>query len=310
MHLDKTLHHLLYLWVDACSQSGRDTYSCHWHCATMINLPPIIQRIKALLEEDTEASVTYAALEARLALEKVCYDRLRQRHDYISHDQLRKWQPGAVVNTLIKEVDEHLGETMTLSIGTNPAQAGVKPEDEEFVEVGTEIGFNPKRIAKMWQALAKLALHVRLPEHKGDHIAEYGDKAQIRAKVAGVVAELERLAKGTMTFSGLGAEVSFDCSCGETNKRRAKLLRNGQHVHCINPDCKLTWKAVKEGGDFNFESVTVPINCDECSAANHMPWRYFLDMKHDEVGSFSCHACGHKNYVQWRLTQVRRNDGG
>lgn len=50
----------------------------------MIYLPPLIDRIKALLAEGTDSSVTYAALEARLALEKVCYDRLRQRHDYIS----------------------------------------------------------------------------------------------------------------------------------------------------------------------------------------------------------------------------------
>lgn len=47
----------------------------------MINLDPVIERIDALLDEDTDQSVTYAALEARLALERVCYDRLRQRHD-------------------------------------------------------------------------------------------------------------------------------------------------------------------------------------------------------------------------------------
>jgi hypothetical protein len=274
----------------------------------MINLPPLISRINRLLEEGTEASVTYAALEARLALEKVCYDRLRQRHDYISHDQLRKWQPGAVINTLIAEVDQHLGETVTLSMGKSPAEAGVKPEDDDYVEIGTEIGFDPKRIAKMWQALANLALHVRLPENKSDQIAEYGDKARIREKVAEVVAELERLAKGTMTFSGLDAEVSFVCSCGEKNRRRADLLRDGQHVHCIRPDCKFTWKALKSGDDFSFESVTVPVNCEKCSRANHMPWRVFVDMKHDEMGSFSCHTCGHKNYVQWRLTQVRPAD--
>lgn len=48
----------------------------------MIQLQPIIDRNKALLEQDTEASITYAALECRLALEKVVYDRLRQRHAY------------------------------------------------------------------------------------------------------------------------------------------------------------------------------------------------------------------------------------
>jgi hypothetical protein len=86
----------------------------------MIHIPPIIERIKVLLNEDTEQSVTFAALEARLALEKICYDRLRQRHDYISHDQLRRWQPGALMNTLMTNVDQHVTKTTIFSIGKNP----------------------------------------------------------------------------------------------------------------------------------------------------------------------------------------------
>ncbi len=274
----------------------------------MINLPPVIENIKALLAEDSEASVIYAALEARLALEKVCYDRLRQRHDYISHDQLRRWQPGAVVNTLMAEVDEHLGKTMTLSISKTPANPDAKPEDKDYVEVGTEIGFAPKRIARLWQALANLALHVRLPEHRDDQIPAYGDKAQIRAKIEEVVVELERLAKGTMTFSGFGEEISFMCSCGEKNKKRAGLLLEGKQVHCINPECKQTWKTVKEENGFGFELVTVPVDCEKCKSPNHMPWRFFLDMKHDEMGTFTCYNCQNKNYVQWQLMQVKRTN--
>ncbi|MCE7798433.1 hypothetical protein LWE61_17990 [Sphingobium sufflavum] len=277
------------------------------HNRPMIKLQPTIDRIKALLEEDTEASITYAALEARLALEKVCYDRLRQRHDYISHDQLRKWQPGGVINTLISDVDAHLTETMTLSMSKTPASDDVKPEDEDYVEIGTEVGFDAKKIVKMWNAVARLALHVRLPKDKNDHIPDYGDKAETRAKVLEVVAELERLAKGTMTFSGIGMEVSFDCSCGTKNKRREKLLREGQHIHCISPDCKATWKVTKEGEETVFESVTADIDCDNCGATNCIPWRFFWEMKYDEHGTFSCHTCRHKNYVKWQLALARRN---
>lgn len=271
----------------------------------MIKLQPTIDRIKALLSEDTDASVTYAALEARLALEKVVYDRLRQRHDYISHEELRKWQPGAVVTTLMQEVDPHIADGMRLSIGS-PVSDGVKLEDDKYVEVGTELGFNSKRLAKMWQALAKLALHVRLPEHKADHLPDYGDKAAIVTKVSEVVAELERLSKGTMTFSGIGMEVSFVCTCGTKNKRREALLREGQHVLCINPNCDYTWKATKEDDGFGFEAVTVTVNCDACKAENLIPWRFVTRMKYDEVATFSCHTCRHKNHVKWHLMQARR----
>lgn len=204
----------------------------------MIAYKPIIERMRALLSEGSAASVTYAALEARLALEKVCYDRLRQRHDYISHSQLKKWQPGGVVATLMNDVDPHVAQTVQFSMAKQPAK-GVKADPQDYVQLGTEIGFDPKRIVKLWNALAKLALHVRLPEHRNDHIPDYGDATQIRAKVEEVVAELEKLAEGNLSLSGIGETVSFECGvCDEVNKRRVALLRDGQSVNCINPECE------------------------------------------------------------------------
>lgn len=271
----------------------------------MINLLPIIERIRNLLNEDTDQSFTYAALEARLALEKVCYDRLRQAHDYISHDQLKKWQPGSVVNTLMKEVDQHVATTRTLSMSKSPAEPGVALPDYDYVEIGTEVGFNANKVAKMWQALAKLALHVRLPEHKNDHIPDYGDKAAIARKVEEVVVELERLSKTTMTFSGMGEEVRFDCSCGETNRRRAELLEQGQSVSCINPNCVASWTVSKGDDGFSFLSEDVPIDCTECRKPNLLHKRNVMSMAKGEVATFACHTCSHKNFFMWKLMQAR-----
>jgi hypothetical protein len=284
-----------------------DKAPCPCTIHVVIDLYPIIERIQALLNQDTEQSVTYAALEARLALEKICYDRLRQRHDYISHAQLRRWQPGAVVNTLLAEVDAHLSDTMTLYISKEPAVAGLNPQDDDFVPIGTEIGFNPKRIAKMWQALANLALHVRLPKHKNDQIPEYGDKAQVRAKIDEVVAELQLLSNGTMSFSGvpIGGDVSFVCRCGEENKRRASLLRHGQSVCCINPNCMASWKATKNSEEFTFEPETVAVACSGCTEPNLIDRRSVLAMRYDQHASFNCHECGEKNYMHWQLVQAR-----
>jgi hypothetical protein len=272
----------------------------------MLHLPPIVGRIRALLAEDTEASVTYAALEARLALEKVCYDRLRQRHDYISHKQLRKWQPGAVVTTLMEQVDPHVADTMTLQISKSPAGSGMRPEDQEYVELGTQIGFNARRIAKQWQALAKLALHVKLPENKTEEIPNYGDREQIKSKVEEVIADLERLSAGSMAFSGIGGEVSWECQvCGEKSKRRAALLREGQRVFCINPDCEASWLVRKEGQDFVFEGETCDFACQGCGHVMPVPWRFFFEkLKFGDRAIIDCRQCNHRNYVEWRLSQV------
>ncbi len=267
----------------------------------MIQLAPIIARVQALLGEDTEQSVTYAALEARLAIEKVCYDRLRQRHDYISHADLRGWNPGYIVNTLMAEVDPDLTQTMTLMIGKN---SDVKPEDDDYVEVGTEIGFDAALLSKQWNALAKLALHARLPEDRSAYLPDYGDKARTRAKVEEVVRELERLAKGTMTFSGLGEEVSFDCACGQKNKRRASLLKMGQSISCFNPKCARSFTVEIENDGIGFVLESAQISCAACGTVTLAPRRELLKMKHEEVKILECKTCGHANRIMWILARA------
>jgi len=275
------------------------------HLRAMINLPPVIKRIKGLLAEDTEQSLTYAALEARLALEKVCYDRLRQAHDYISHAELRRWSPSAVVKTLIADVGGHITDTLTMYISKGPAVPGVEPAEDDWVEVGTQVGFDGKRIGELWNALSNLALHVRLPENKDDQIPDYGDRERIRAKVEETVTELERLATASMVFSGIGEQVSFGCAvCGEKNKRRASQLRDGQSVFCINPECKASWKVRKEGEEFFFEDQTADFPCQGCGEVKRLPWRFFFEMRFDQRATFVCRKCHHQNYVEWRLTQV------
>ena len=197
-------------------------------------------------------------------------------------------------------------QTLIFSTSRSPHVPGVEPQEEDYVQIGVEIGIDEKKIARMWQALSNLALHARLPKNKNDHIQDYGDRKAIRAKVEEVVAELERLAKGTMKLSGVpaGGDVTFDCTCGAKNKRRAKLLRDGQHVFCINPKCDETWKVVIDGSETNFENVLVDVPCKVCGTVNHIPWRMVTKMKYDEIIQYPCIECKGTNAVKWHLMQA------
>jgi len=194
---------------------------------------------------------------------------------------------------------------MTMKIGKAPAGSGVKPEDDDYVEIGTQIGFNSKRISKQWNALAKLALHVRVPKHKDDHIPDYGDKAEIRAKVDEVVTELERIAKGTMAFSGIGQEVSFECACGQQNKRRAVLLKEGQSVSYLSPTCPRSYKVTtQDNGNYVFRLEAAEVPCAACGAVHHVPHGELLKMKPGDQMRIVCLKCGHGNRVTWILARA------
>lgn len=207
----------------------------------MINLKSVIETVESLLSQGTAQAATYAALECRLAIEKICYDRLKVAHDYISHDDIRQWQPRAVVETLIADVDSRIASGFTLSMSREPVHSSSShsPSDVEWIEIGTQIGFDPKRLGSLWHALSSVALHVRLPETRDEEIPAYGGESEIRRKVEEALAELRRLDEGNLISSGFPkkGEVSFECVCGHSNRRRAGLLRDGQTVSCVRADC-------------------------------------------------------------------------
>ena len=260
--------------------------------------------------ENTEASVTYAALECRLAIERICYERLRLAHDYISHDDLRKWQPSDIVKTLIQEVDSKAAETFTLSVAREPMREGSPPptrEDYEAMEwlpIGTQVGFAPNKLGKLWHGLAKLALHIEIPTCKDATVKQYGDIQAITFKVRQALAEIKRISEGTLMSSGMGEEVSFECRCGSKNKRRLELLKDGQTINCINPDCDESYGYVQP--DMSFGRRSIEIVCRACKASRDIPKRMVEKLRIDQHIHFDCDRCSETIYVSWRPMQAQR----
>lgn len=277
----------------------------------MINLKPTISQVEKLLEENTEASVTYAALECRLAIERICYERLRLAHDYISHDDLKKWQPAHIVNTLIQEVDEHAATSLTISFAPEVPSENT-PEGFKALDLkplGTQIGFDAKEFGKLWNGLSNLALHVPKPTSKGVTVKQYGDIQVIASKVKQALAEIERISEGTLTSSGMGEEISFECVCGSNNKRRLGLLKDGQTINCINPKCDESYTYVPS--DMSFERRAIKVVCRACETSRYIPTRSVEKLKRsvekskadDERITFVCEKCDETIHVSWGLTR-------
>lgn len=274
----------------------------------MINLKPTILQIERLLEENTEASVTYAALECRLAIERICYERLRLAHDYISHDDLRKWQPRDIVKTLIQEVDEHAATTLTISVASEVPSENT-PEGFRALDwkpLGTQIGFNPNKFGKLWNGLANLALHIEIPASKDTTVKQYGDMQAIASKVKQALAEIKQISEGTLMSTGLGEEVSFECVCGSKNKRRLELLKDGQTINCINPDCDESYDYVQS--DMSFGRRTFEIVCRACGASRDISKRMVEKLRTDQYLHFDCEGCGETICVSWRPMQAQRTE--
>ncbi|QOZ25904.1 hypothetical protein [Bradyrhizobium sp. CCBAU 51753] len=281
----------------------------------MIDIDSLIARIEQLLAIGTPESLTYAALESRLAIEKVCYERLQFAHDFISHDDIKQYQPRHVVRTLMSEVDELIGSSFTLSMGREPSKADPSKvltqedfKDVDWIELGTQSALDPQRLSSLWNALSKAALHAHVPEHSSDPIPDYGDPSTIRKKVTETLQELRRISTRSLLTSGLGPTVSFLCPCGRTNKRRRDVLTAGKVLHCVGHDCKESFSVSMEGEDVIFTRRVIDSKC-ECGKPIAFAVHYAEDLRRNQYIGHRCEKCGREIRFAWRFGKLARMDG-
>jgi hypothetical protein len=256
-------------------------------------------RIRSHLAAGDESGLTYAALEARLALERVCYERLRTSHDYISADDLRRWKPSYIVQTLMEQVDPKIASEWTLSTGYEP---GDNPG--RYIEIGTQKGFDPKTINLLWQAMSSF-LHCPVPRNSKDWLTHYRPAQTMRPKIEEALQELDRIAEGSLIGAMVFGEVSFDCVCGQENRRATQVLTHNQIVNCIREGCTESYRVEKQGDDFLFERRKLVVHCHSCNEAIGFPYRKLAEMPKDSHCIFSCKKCTAENRLIWRLGYVK-----
>lgn len=268
----------------------------------MLWLQEYTDKIRSHLSAGDPKSLTYAALEARLALERVCYERLRIAHKYISSDDLRTWKPQYVVQTVMEMVDPKIASEWQLQIGS-------KPDDDssEFIPIGTQKGFDPKYINQLWQAMSSF-LHCDVPRESTQSISHYKPQEKMKQKIEETLCELDRIAEGSMMGALVLRQINFECVCGQINGRSAIVLRNDDIVNCVKEGCKEQYRIEKKDDEFFFERRVQHVECHKCGTKDRFKYREFHDLRKDQAAWFFCTECGEKNTFMWRLMQVKRKE--
>lgn len=179
-------------------------------------------------------------------------------------------------------------------------------EEMEWLPLGTHVGFEPNKLGKLWNGLAKLALHIEIPTSKDTTVKQYGDIQAIAFKVKQALAEIKRISKSTLMLTGIGEEVSFKCVCGSNNRRRLELLKDGQTINCVNRDCDESYDFVQ--ADTSFGRRTFEIVCRACGVPHDIPKRMVEKLRTDKHIYFDCEGCSETIYVSWRPMQSQRTE--
>lgn len=278
----------------------------------MIDISKRIEIISKLLEEDSRTSIVYAALECRLTIEAICYERFAISYEYIPHDLLRKWQPQHVVKQVAEEGNEQVTEGFTISISKTPVDQDNPPvtregyESFEYVKIGSQTALDVGKLGKLWNALSNISLHVSLPKAEGEEIEIYRNADKVRGKITESLNEFKKVLDGNLLSSGFGEEYYFNCiGCDTKLKKRAKLIKHGQMVVCLNPDCPESYCFSVEDGEIFHVRRILNTTCADCGNSIEIPARFVDKLKFGQTLNADCSGCGYNNHI--RLIPGRAN---
>lgn len=272
----------------------------------MINISERIEIIETLLQSDTIATSTYAALECRSTIEAICYDRFMISNSHLALADLKKWQPRDVIRQILEEANAEASEKLILFIGkpVDPLFIGpTHPKDIEYVEIGTQSELRYKALARLHNALSNLALHVQIPT-PNNPVNIYGDKFSIEAKVAETLIELKAAATGNLLMSGFGPDTTFECLCGSTIKRTTALLNSGQVVCCNRTECAESYTVSINDKKTWFTRRAILVPCKGCTSNLDIPERMMLRLKPSEHMIAECKECGNTALFKWKFSMA------
>jgi hypothetical protein len=268
---------------------------------SVLDISKRIAVINSLVEEDTAQSLTYAALECRLTLEYLCYERFKLSYSYLSSNDLKNWQPRHVVKQISEDIDENVTKGFTLSI-CNHSLDDKLPETEEdyksleYTLLGQQPELNLNRVHSLWHGLANVALHIPVPTVSSGALEIYGNKEIVKDKVKSVVNYLSGL-KGNLLMGGvLGEVLNFNCfTCDTLIKKPVKYLssRSPTLANCINPKCNESYLLESDGKEQGFKITrrVFRFNCKGCNDKLDVPSNVFRELKFDQQLNISCGSC-------------------
>ncbi|MBE3671238.1 hypothetical protein BOO25_20135 [Vibrio navarrensis] len=282
----------------------------------MLDLNKKIAEIESLLEEGSDASITYAALECRLTIEYICYERFKLFRSYLSPKDIEKWQPKHIVKQVSEDVSDVINHEVIISVASLDGEINelVSQEDYEKLDykiLGTQKSVNLSIAHKLWNSLSGLALHINLPSVDDEAINYYGNADKIKCKVKDALDLFNELKKGDIIIGGfLGETFNIECvSCKILIKKPAIKLKSGKVlVNCISPNCPESYLVNYVNGDYFTERSVFKFKCNDCGHELVVPHQTFSKFRFNSRLETKCENCSSKiSLTMQLLAHVERN---
>lgn len=243
-----------------------------------------LDRAKKLLGQDQQ--FRYAALDLRLAMEALTYDRAQSYLEELPLGALAKWQPKQLMDALI-EIDPTSGSTYTVRMGEEPA-LGVAPKT--MSTMGTDVVFGLKEIKQHYQAVSSF-LHMPTIQQHSD--GKGWDAGKVRARLEEAAQAIDASLSSAVWNCTLGNFSNFECCrCDKPIHKRVPQGTTDLVAKCIHCGAPHAGR-VLEDGRLEWKPMIVRFTCRTPGCTHE------IELFQDEIKRGTCWVCPecHKSYL-------------
>lgn len=249
------------------------------------------------------SSLLYAALNARLCIEAIAYDKIRIYAPRLPQHVLRKWQPPQLIKALL-EFEPDATKNFSLSYAEELLGGGTGP----VRHLGTHLSLRPSELQKMYNKLGNF-LHVpSVDAQKGSAFLVEKRLAELKSFLEQLIPRLQEVLASTIDGS-LAQIVEFECTvCGDIIMRNLAGLKSNPQAVCLNPNCQAEYFADCSSDPPAFILKVSYFECGKCKHPNSVENRKLA------IGvTFKCSKCEALHVFvnrQWQYGLVDENGKG
>jgi DNA-directed RNA polymerase subunit RPC12/RpoP len=248
-----------------------------------------LQQAKLELASSNDEHLKYAALELRMAIEAITYDRAQAYRAEIPSSDYAVWQPKKLMQLLL-DIDPSADQKATISIGLEPSP-GVTPS--VMHTLGTDQPLSLLSIKAHYDALGS---YLHLPTLRQVETDTAPDMRKLRARCAEIVRELEGVLSSHVFNSTVGQFATLECiRCSKPIRKRVPANKSQDNAHCFECGAPYLVASLPNGKSEWVPQMAV-LKCARCEEAMSV-WR-------DRIRAgerFQCSACSAPYAIELRV---------
>ncbi len=244
-----------------------------------------LKRSEEELDSGNTERLKYAALELRMAMEALTYDRALAYKDEFPPTEYETWQPRKVMSVLL-EIDPTADKDSAISCGIEKEYGVPAPV---MTPLGSENVLNLATLRKHYDALGSF-LHI--PSMKQSREGKVHDLQRLRNRCEEIAASVRDVLSSPVFNAIFGNFATVDCIvCGKRIRKRLPHCESGVHAECF--ECGASYTIIDKGnGEVEWQPRQQELECGNADCRQKVyVWQHEIEAGRHWV----CEGCGGQN---------------